>query len=136
MTSISGLDSQDTPHTVDTESYQTSSEQKINCLKVTGSSVIRLIFRHDSEFGSRKKIQGPKIWDLSFHLSYLRAKSVDGARNAVQNTSLAEVYPPIDILKRHLRSGSQLRLATHIWKTHIAVGPDGVGGDRRVTRSS
>ena len=83
------------PHTVDNESYQSSSELKINCLKITGSSVVRLIFRGDSEFGSRKKIVSPKIWDLSFHLSYLRAESVDGAPRTRVTNSLDEVYPPI-----------------------------------------
>ena len=70
ITIVNILDSQGMPHTVDTEPYQSSPNQKINCVKVTYSRVVRLIFRHDPLIGGQIDAPNPKIWDLSFHLSY------------------------------------------------------------------
>ena len=94
ITSISGLDSQDAPHTVDNESYQTSPELKINCLKVTDSCMVRLIFRYDPVVRFSKFLCQPKIQELYFHLSYLRAESVSGARRTSWIFCIAEVYLP------------------------------------------
>jgi len=67
---INTWDGQGAPRTVDTELFQTSPKRKIYCLNITGSPVVRLIFRRDWQIGVEKKIAGPLNWDLSFHLSY------------------------------------------------------------------
>ena len=107
-------ESRGTYHSVAIQPYQSSSNQKINCLKATDSCVVRLIFRYDPVVRFSKFLCQPKIHELYFHLSYLRAESVSGARRTSWIFCIAEVYPPIHILNWHLRIGSQLRSATQL----------------------
>ena len=91
VASLTILDSWHAHHTVDTEPYQST---VVNCLKVTDSSVVRLIFREDPLIGEQIDASIPKIWDLSFHLGYRWAKSVDGARRSSGTLCLGGVYLP------------------------------------------